>query len=222
MVDNLKAMASATDAEFTRLLGVDRDWTKFVADVLLSRGVRGDNAMFEDMVTDIVTNILMALQGENQLADKIAWCRATAHDEESLLDMLKPVMTAAVHLRFRDFRRRGSHNVGRHQIAEGANEPVASQHYIGSEMDADSLQGMIEAELSSRFDSAVGMQRSVLAKSLAMLPDRIEGMGIRAICEKHGWGRGKMVSMALKEIFAAVEAVATRLQEGWILTFISK
>ena len=218
MVDNLKVMGLSTDAEFSRLLGVELDWTRFVVRVLGQRGVRGNTAMFEDMVTDIVTDLLLALHGENQLSAKVAWCRSTAHDEASLLDMLKPVMTAAVHLRFRDFRRRHSHNIGNHQMAEGGNEPVASESYIGSEMDADEMQSMIEAELSSRFDKAVGRRRTALIKAITMLPDRIEGMGLRAICEKHGWSRGAAVSEGLNELFAAVEAVATRLQEGWILS----
>lgn len=221
-MDNLKVMGLTTDAEFSRLLGVELDWTKFVADTLLRRGVRSDGAMFEDMVTDIVTNLLMALNGENALADKIAWCRATAHDSDRLLNMVKPVMSSAVHLRFRDFRRRDEHNIGQHQMAEGGNEPVAHQHYVGGEMDAEALQGMIEAELANRLEKSNGVQRTALTKAIAMLPDRIEGMGVRAICEKHGWGKGRMVSMALGEIFKAVEAVATRLQDGWMMAFITK
>jgi len=223
MVDTLEVMASTTDAEFIRLLGVELDWTKFVGDVVLKRGMNGDSAMYEDMVTDIVTGILVELHNKSgQFAEKIAWCRATSHDDAALLNKLKPVMTAAVDFRLRDFRDRKSYNIGRHQMAIGGNEPTAHQHYVGSEMDADGLQTMIESELSLRFDRAVGMQRSVLAKSIAMLPDRIDGLGIREICEKHGWGRGKMVSLALKEIFNAVEAVATRLQESWMLTMIAR
>lgn len=218
----LKAMASTTDSEFCRLLGVDLDWTKFVADTLHKRGVRDNNGTFDDMVTDIVTDLLMALHGENQLADKIQWCRQTAHDNEALMNMVKPVMSSAVHLRFRDFRRRDSHNIGRQEFVDGAPEPMDSQPYIGSELDAEGMKEMIAAELVKRRDHANGQQRTALDKAMVMLPDRIEGMGLRAICEKHGWGRGKMASLALKEIFNAVEAVATRLQDGWMMTLISK
>lgn len=218
----LEAIASTTDEEFCRLLGVDLDWTKFVADTLHKRGERDKNGTFDDMVTDIVTDLLMALHGDNQLADKIEMCRATAVDDEALMNMVKPVMSSAVHLRFRDFRRRDSHNIGHQEMVEGAPEPMDSQPYIGCELDAEGMKEMIAAELVKRRDNANGMQRTALDKAMVMLPDRIEGMGLRAICEKHGWGRGKMASLALKEIFNAVEAVATRLQDGWMMALISK
>lgn len=221
MIDNLKAMAFQTDAELSRRLGVDLDWSQFVADILLQRGERSDNGLFEDMVTDIVTGILMALDGENALSEKVAWCKATSHDEASLLNKLKPVMSSAVHYRFRDFRDRSEYNIGRGQMPEDSTfEPVSYDWPVGSELDAEALQSMIEAELSERHAKATGMQRTVLEKAKVMLPDRIEGMGLREICEKHGWGRGKMTSLALNEVFSAVESVIHRLQEGWMLALL--
>lgn len=221
MIDNLKAMSFQTDAELSRRLGVELDWSKFVSDILLQRQERSDNGLFEDMVTDIVTDLILALDGENALSEKVAWCKATSHDEASLLNKLKPVMSSAVHLRFRDFRRRDSYNIGRGQMPEDTTfEPVSYDWPVGSEMDAEALQSMIEAELSERHAKATGMQRTVLEKAKEMLPDRIEGLGLREICRKHGWGRGKIASMALNEVFSAVESVVHRLQEGWMLALL--
>lgn len=220
MIDILSVMACQTDIELSRRLGVELDWTAFVADTLKQRRERSDNAVFEDMVTDIVTNLILALDGENALSRKIEWCKATSPDDFTLENKVKAVMATAVHLRFRDFRQRPSHRIGRRQMPDERIDPVSYDWPVGAELEAESLQGMIEAELSARQAKAKGMKRTVLDRAITMFPDRLEGLGIREICEKHEWNRGKIVSSALKEIYRAVESVANRLQEGWILALL--
>lgn len=219
MIDNLKVMANSTDAEFSRLLGVEMDWTKFVIDTLLSRRERSDNALFEDIATDIVADLILALSGQNSLAEKVMVCRASAGSDNELLNMLKPLIATAVHYRFRDFRRRPAAQIGHCEMPEGV-EVMAQFVDVGNELDAESLVEMIHNELAHRQATTAGMEKSSVDWAIEMLPDRIDGLGIRAICEKHGWGRGRRASMALQEIYKAVEVVATKLQEGWMLSLI--
>lgn len=213
MIDIITAMASQTDVELSRCLGVELDWTAFIARILKQRQSWNNNGLFEDMMTDIVTGLIQTLNGKNKLSEKIQWCRATSVSEDELVNKLKPIIATAVHYRFRDFRRRPSYNIGNCQIPtfEGDDLQVFYEN-PGSESDATELCVMIQNELAFQQKNAVGMRRTILDKAAAMFPDRVEGMGLGAICQKHGWNKGKIVSLALGEIYKATTKVVDKFK----------
>jgi hypothetical protein len=215
MVDNMSALAVGTDELLSQHLGVDFNWTKFIGDVLRSQGMRGNGAAFEDMVTDVVTNILMAFDRGGKLKDKADWYRQTC-TPDTLLAKQKSMIKGAVIWRFRDFKDRPAARMSM-QLPDKF-EVRSATEWVGGEMDADNLRSMISAELESQRESAAA--KWILDCAVQILPDRMEGMSIRDICTKHGIGRGRKVSLALSAIYSAVEAVAKRLNEGWMLTFL--
>lgn len=217
MVDNLSVMGVCTDVEFSRHLGVELKWTKFVMDILKSKGVSSISASFEDMVTDIVTNILMAFEKGGKLKDKAEWYRQTCIDEE-LVKKQKKMMAHAVMYRFRDFRRRPANKT----IASIPDKfEVMTNEMVGAQMDADDLSQMITDELANRRQNQYGVrQGGYLDLAVQILPDRIKGLSMREICAKHSLCKGQTVSNAIQAIYATVETVANKLGEGWMLTFL--
>jgi hypothetical protein len=215
VIDNVQAMAKTTDAEFSRLLGMKFEWTKFITDVLAHRhAINTVGADYEDMITDIVSGLLISLT-KGALHDRVQFCIQTARDEDHLMNKLKPVLTIAIDYRFRDFRQHKSYRHSGIQFPEKF-DATGSTEDVGGGMDAENLKSMIRDELQERF-ILTGKRRCELA--LQILPDRMEGLSLREICEKHELSRGSVVSDALNEIYDAVRCVAQELQEGWMIRF---
>lgn len=235
--DFIDSMSAGVDAEFAKCLGTDTapvgGWTAWVVDTLVGKGVNSQGAYYEDMVTDIINGILMALQG-GALKDKVDMY---LHLEgEDLLNKLRPIFTASVMFRFRDFRQSKIYQIGGRNscnIKIKTKRPkceqipmnhivVSREAEIGSELDVENLKGMISAELNRRASAAPKGRKRWFSMASQILPDRFDGMGLREICVKHGFQRGSVVSSALNEIYGAVLAVAERLNESWMINFITK
>lgn len=235
--DCIESMSYGVDAEFAKCLGTDTapvgGWTAWVVDTLAGKGVNSNGAYYEDMVTDIINGILMALQG-GALKEKVD---IYLHLEgEDLLNKLRPIFTTAVMFRFRDFRQSKIYQIGGKNVTVKKsihkrpkceqipmNHIVVSQESeIGSELDVENLKDMISAELNRRAANAPKARNRWFSMASQILPDRFDGMGLREICVKHQIQRGSVVSSALNEIYGAVLAVAQGLNDSWMINFITK
>lgn len=205
-VDNCTALAQASDPEFCTLLGMKFGWTGYIISFLIrKKGMNTRSALFEDMVTDVVTNLILSLR-QGKLREKIESCKALAKDEKELGDKIRPVFTTAIDLRFRGLQRNVTRHFRReHQFPE---DFEASSRAEGGVTDVDDLKKMITEELQSR-----RLTPKVKNVALMILPDRFEGMGLREICEKHGISRGQVANDALNEIKSCGETVLARLRE---------
>ena len=214
-IDTCQIIAMSCDQEFATIFGMDipGGWTKFVDDVLIHRGTEKISGSYDDLFNDIINGILTSCKNGGGLQQKIELVRSLSQNQDELVNKLRPVLTAAIDYRLRDFRRKDEYKFGQEQYP--ANFETSYCEVPGSEMDADDLKSMIENELDSDGSSCAQLAKKIF-------PDRVAGFSLREICDRHGLSRGQAVSNALNLIYAAVKTVAEKLEEPWILRFISK
>lgn len=231
-VDNrlycMSERADELNAEFDRLLGMTLEqggWTEFVISVLLGKGVQITGAFFEDFVNDIINGILMDLYNpESGISKSVAESQGIAAGNLNILiNRLKPIMTTAVMYRFRDFRRpseRTGHS--RYDVIHDAVPELTvfqvKTDDIAGEIDVQRIIALIKQELMDIADKKPTAPHQIACQ---IFPDRIEGLGIREICEKHHLMKGGSTTKALATIEQATRNVVNRIKQPAMMDFIA-
>jgi hypothetical protein len=185
------------DPIFSELLGVQASWTGYIAAHLIRQKKMNPNAaFFEDMLTDVCTKLYFDLSA-GSLKEKVSVHVKSAKDEDSLANLIRPMLSSAIDYRFRSilrtFRRQNSRFVP-------LSVDVPQKNHSEDEFDAENLREKISEAVLSR-----KMTKKVRQVALIFLPDRLSGMGLRELCDKHNIQRGGTALKALKEIQSCAE-----------------
>jgi len=185
------------DPIFSDLLGVQASWTGYIAAHLIKqKKMNPKEAFFEDVLTDLCTKLYFDLS-DGGLKEKVSIHVKSTTDQDALANLIRPMFSSAIDYRFRSiiraFRRKNSRFVPLSTDVEQKSSP-------SEEIDAENLREKIsEAVLSRKMTPKV---RQVV---VVILPDRLNGMGLRELCEKHNLQRGGTALKALKEIQSCAE-----------------
>lgn len=201
----------ATDELLAKLLDADipGGWVKFIGDTLHHKGMNENSAQQEDLLVTIVNELVLALQTSDSLKTVVA----NAYGD---LNKLKPTITAAVHFRYRDFRKRKIHQIGKHEFPENFTPGKKSQDL--QELDARELHQAINLEFQRR--KSQQSDSSLLDLAFQFMTDKVNGLELKEIYQKHGISKGSRTQKIMQEITSVVKTVAQKLGEHWIINFI--
>lgn len=193
------SILSGLDPIFSQLLGCEGSWTGYIAAHLIKQKKMNPNAaFFEDVLTDICTKLYFDLS-DGKLKDKVSVHKESATDADVLANLIRPMFSSAIDYRFRSiirsFRKKSEKFVP-------LSTDVAEKDATSDCFDAENLREKIsEAVLSRR------MSKTIRGVVVLILPDRLNGMGLRELCEKHNLSRGGTALKALQEIQLGAESV---------------
>lgn len=191
------SILSGLDPIFSQLLGCEGSWTGYIAAHLIKQKKMNPNAaFFEDVLTDICTKLYFDLS-DGKLKDKVSVHKESAADTDVLANLIRPMFSSAIDYRFRSiirtFRKKSEKFVP-------LSTDVAEKDATSDCFDAENLREKIaEAVLSRK------MTKKVRQIVVVILPDRLNGMGLRELCDKHNIQRGGTALKALKEIQSCAE-----------------
>lgn len=201
----MSATIKRLDPIFSDLLGVKESWTGYIAAHLIrKKGMNPNSAFFEDTLTDICTKLWFDLSSGG-LKEKVCVHIKSTTDENVLANLIRPMLSSAIDYRFRsiirEFRKKNEKVV---PLMVDVAQKISSEQ----EFDAENLKEKISAAV---LDSK--MSKTVKKIALLFLADRLEGMGLRELCEKHGVQRGGSSLKALKHIQECAETIVNSKKE---------
>lgn len=222
---------SELNAELVRIFGIEFEWLNYIKNIVNSRAASvRKKGLINDLVTDVIGDIFIdATTDENGLHKAII--KAKSSDDH--LNSMQAVVMQAVKYRVLDGLswRYGNNKKTKNakdsqfsQLEEFASGDSASfdvAEKVSYDQDDQEYLDLLSHELNLMIRAAEWQGDTVLRKryqrALAVLPDRLEGMSVAELMEKHGIGSTATMTKTLADIGKALAIVAQKTQSPKLL-----
>jgi len=204
--------------ELVKVLGADFDWASFIKTAAMKRASGYHQAILDDIVADVTADIILAVK-DGKLAVAISKARDASKDETELLKNLKGVVWQAAKYRVGDavkwkYRKRAI------QFSNIEGE-FSIQARSDNSNEVDEYKPLLVNELNFMASTAARHGKDKLAKRLRLaaqvVPDRIDGLVLGQLMERHGVVSSSRMQAILDDIGQALAHVAGRLNDPTLL-----